>query len=90
MYCLSSVALSLTNICSNKYGSILEMEPESITNATYYLAKGLLPDTNYTFYIRGYTNEASDPSNTITCQTGNIRLSSIEKTLPYVHYPVQC
>ncbi|GLV44105.1 roundabout 1 [Carabus blaptoides fortunei] len=46
-----------------------KMEPESITNATYYLAKGLLPETNYTFYIRGYTNEASDPSNTITCQT---------------------
>ncbi|XP_066260022.1 protogenin-like [Euwallacea similis] len=40
------------------------------TNNTFRLAEDLRHSTNYTFYIRLFTNHASDHSERVTCQTG--------------------
>lgn len=44
--------------------------PEFIINDTQHLATGLNFSTNYTFYIRLYSNIASDRSKKVTCETG--------------------
>ncbi|KAK4882138.1 hypothetical protein RN001_005457 [Aquatica leii] len=41
-----------------------------LTNYTYYLARGLQSNTQYTLYVRSYSKHASDQSNNVSCRTG--------------------
>lgn len=50
------------------------MGPEFISTNKYKMAKDLNPSTNYTFYVRLYSNVASDSSDTVTCKTGKFYL----------------
>ncbi|KAH1005092.1 hypothetical protein HUJ04_006139 [Dendroctonus ponderosae] len=61
-----------------------EPGPEYLIQDTFKLAHGLKHSTNYTFYVRLYSNHASDHSEKVTCQTGfkgsrnlDIEMSSI-------------
>ncbi|KAF7269193.1 hypothetical protein GWI33_017766 [Rhynchophorus ferrugineus] len=44
--------------------------PEYIGTDTYLLADKLMRNINYTFYVRLYSKQASDPSKTVICHTG--------------------
>lgn len=44
--------------------------PEYLNEDTFKLARGLKHSTNYTFYVRLYSNHASDHSEKVTCQPG--------------------
>ncbi|VEN57416.1 unnamed protein product, partial [Callosobruchus maculatus] len=58
--------------------------PEYVTNITYQQAEGLNSSTNYTFYLRLYSNAASDHTQRVTCRTGvtGNRNLEIESTKP--------
>ncbi|CAG9815789.1 unnamed protein product, partial [Phaedon cochleariae] len=44
--------------------------PEYVTNLTYQEVTGLYSSTTYMFYVRSYSNKASDASENVTCTTG--------------------
>lgn len=45
--------------------------PGELTNNTFLLWQGLNTSTTYKFYVRLYSNVASDKSDIVSCQTGN-------------------
>ncbi|KAL1513244.1 hypothetical protein ABEB36_002677 [Hypothenemus hampei] len=51
---------------------------EYVVQDTFQLATNLKHNTNYTFYVRLYSNHASDHSEKVTCQTGLKGLRNLE------------
>ncbi|XP_050293116.1 protogenin-like [Anthonomus grandis grandis] len=56
-----------------------------IADNPHKMVEGLHPNTNYTFFVRLYTNKASDYAKKVTCQPGlkgsrNLEIETINKT----------